>query len=96
MGEAWPCVVFFDGRALPEERRDRERWLVRASSCEPRSMGIWKLTSGRLNKTSCPKPRNGKAINAYCWHLRAAWLCLTPALLSQASYPSPQGATYRQ
>lgn len=40
MGRAWPCAVLLDGRALPEDRRDTERWLVRVTSCEAGSEGI--------------------------------------------------------
>lgn len=62
MGRAWPCSAFLDGRALPEERKHTERWLVRVSGRKPRSMGTWKLTAERPIRAPCPKPGNKKAM----------------------------------
>lgn len=50
MGEAWPCAASLDGRALPEERRNTERWLVRVSIGELRNMRPWKSTTERLSR----------------------------------------------
>lgn len=62
MGRAWPCAVFRDSGALPEERRDTERYLVTVSSCESRSKGVWKPSAGRPSRAPSRSPRNRKAM----------------------------------